>query len=100
MALNENLDKRAFNAAFRNATNSVLVAAKRCAFRSKSNRDRGSPTTAQQSFDVSTHGFHKLQRHLDFAVVQDSSRWLSNVRASFSMGLSRCQWSWSNQLWR
>jgi hypothetical protein len=35
LALNENLDKRAFYAAFRNATNSVLVAAKRCAFRSK-----------------------------------------------------------------
>ena len=34
-ALNENLDKRAFYAAFRNATNSVFVAAKRCAFSSK-----------------------------------------------------------------
>lgn len=34
-ALNENLDKRAFYAAFWNATNSVLVAAKRCAFSSR-----------------------------------------------------------------
>ena len=34
-ALNENLDKRAFYAAFRNATNSVFVAAKRCAFSSR-----------------------------------------------------------------
>jgi hypothetical protein len=30
------------------------------------------PTTAQQRFDVSIHGFHNPQRHLDFAVVQDS----------------------------
>jgi hypothetical protein len=55
MALNENLDKRAFYAAFWNATNSVLVAAKRCAFRSKSNRDRGSPDDGDRvSFKVTT----------------------------------------------
>ena len=34
-ALNENLDKRAFYAAFWKATNWVLVAAKRCAFSSR-----------------------------------------------------------------
>ena len=34
-ALHDNLDKRAFYAAFRKATNSVLVAAKRCAFSSR-----------------------------------------------------------------
>src|SRR5580693_6798989 len=34
-ALSENLDKRAFYAAFWKATNSVLVAAKRCAFSSR-----------------------------------------------------------------
>src|SRR5580700_6614969 len=36
LVLHDNLDKRAFYAAFRKATNSVLVAAKRCAFSSRS----------------------------------------------------------------
>jgi hypothetical protein len=35
VVLHDNLDKRAFYAAFRKATNSVLVAAKRCAFSSR-----------------------------------------------------------------
>jgi len=35
LVLHDNLDKRAFYAAFRKATNSVLVAAKRCAFSSR-----------------------------------------------------------------
>jgi len=34
-ALSENLDKRAFYAAFWKATNSVFVTAKRCAFSSR-----------------------------------------------------------------
>jgi hypothetical protein len=34
-AVNENLDKRAFYAAFWKATNSVFVTAKRCAFSSR-----------------------------------------------------------------